>query len=223
MDTHYIPTKIIIKELKNFDKLLNILPKKVGIVTIIQYLDIAKKIKKILEEKGFVVYSKKSEFYPEMIILGCDVSAADVNTDTILFIGSGRFHALEIARKLNKNVIIYDPITGNILFIKDDNFETKVTLLLSEIKYSKKVGIITSIKPGQYYIQKVLRIKEELEKKGKEVFLFLADNINFEEFQNFPDIDFWIIAACPRLIDDILERKIKVITIDILEKHITML
>jgi len=220
MDIHYIPTKFITKEYKNFDKLIGMLPKNIGLVATTQYIDIAKEIKKILENKGFVVYTKKSDFYPEMIILGCEGSAADVNADTVLLIGSGKFHALEIARKFNKKVIVYDPISGNISVIKDDTFQKKISILLYEIKNSKKIGIITSIKPGQYYLKKILKIKEELKKKDKEVFLFLTDNIIFDELQNFPDIDFWIIAACPRLIDDIFERKIRAITIDILEKYI---
>ena len=48
-------------------------------------------------------------------------------------------------------------------------------------------------------------LKKKLEKSNKEVYLFLSNNINPAEFENFP-IDCWVNTACPRL--DFDSRKI---------------
>ena len=214
MNIEYIEVRYKISDLKNFDDLLKILPKEIGIVSTLQYLDIAKKIKDKLKSEGFIVYTAKSPYMKyEMQVLGCDPLAAKVPTNSVLFIGDGMFHPIEIARRLKKTVIVYSPITGSIRILEPDRlFEKKITMLLHKLKESKNVGLITSIKPGQYLYKEMIEWKKILDKQGKNVFMFITDNINFNELMNFPDIEFWIIFACPRLIDDILERKINAIT-----------
>ncbi|MFZ8856056.1 MAG: diphthamide synthesis protein, partial [Candidatus Nanopusillus sp.] len=82
------------------------------------------------------------------------------------------------------------------------------------------IGIILSIKPGQYYYLEALKVKDKLEKAGKNVYLFIDDTIDILQLLNFPYIDFWIFSACPRLIDDIINNNINGITIDILIKNL---
>jgi len=49
---------------------------------------------------------------------------------------------------------------------------------------------------------KAEKIKNALQKKGKEVFIFVFDELNAAELENFTFIDFWINTACPRIADD---------------------
>ena len=59
------------------------------------------------------------------------------------------------------------------------------------------------MKPGQNEMQGgVEKIKEKLEKAGKEVFVFIGDTLNPAELENFPQIDAWVNTACPRMVDD---------------------
>jgi diphthamide biosynthesis enzyme Dph1/Dph2-like protein len=77
-----------------------------------------------------------------------------------------------------------------------------------------------SIKPGQYYYEETLKVKDKLEKSGKKVYLFIGDTIDILQLLNFPYIDFWIFSACPRLIDDIIDNNINGLTTDILIKNL---
>lgn len=64
------------------------------------------------------------------------------------------------------------------------------------------IGIMVTIKPGQYSYRKAVEIKEKLDKKGKKCFIFVFDTLDASEMGNFPFIDFWINTACPRIADD---------------------
>jgi len=208
MDVLFIPTKYKVKELKNIERLLEILPKEIGLVCTIQYIDFLKEIEKILKEKGYIVY-KKHPYY----VLGCIPEAANLPVNDILLIGNGKFHALEIIRKYKKRVFVYDPISGSIdLYEKVNN--SKIFYLLEELKNSNTVGIILSIKPGQYNYSRLKILMEKL--KDKRIYLFIGDKIDLNTLINFPYIDFWIIDACPRILDDILESNVKALTADVI-------
>ena len=76
-----------------------------------------------------------------------------------------------------------------------------------KIKYTKflnanNIGIMVTIKPGQYSYRKALEIREKLEKKGKTCFIFVFDTLDANEMANFPFIESWINTACPRIDDD---------------------
>lgn len=216
MEIAFIPVKIKIKELKNIEKLLEELPKKIGIVCLIQYLDVTKEIISNLKKNQFDVLYKEPLF-----ILGCNVKNADLPVDDILLIGDGKFHALEIIRELNKNVILYNPVTGEIRKISKEEYKkyiTNIKYLIEKFKASNNIGILISIKPGQYDYSSLKYLIKNL--KNKNIYLFISDNIDFNQFLNFPYIDFWIIIACPRIIDDIIERGLNAITIDLVKKEI---
>jgi 2-(3-amino-3-carboxypropyl)histidine synthase len=62
---------------------------------------------------------------------------------------------------------------------------------------AKKIGILVSTKPGQQNLKRAFKIKNKI--KNKESYLFISNNINTAEFENFPEIESWINTACPRL------------------------
>jgi len=208
MDVIFIPTKYKTGELKNIENLLKKIPKEIGLVCTIQYIDFLKEIERVLKEKGYVVY-KKYPYY----ILGCIQEAANLPVSDIILIGNGKFHALEIVRRYKKRVFVYDPISGSIDLYEKSN-DSKIYYLLEELKNSNTVGIILSIKPGQYNYSRLSILMEKL--KDKKIYLFIGDKIELNNLINFPYIDFWIIDACPRILDDILESNIKALTAEII-------
>jgi len=208
MDVLFIPTRYKVKELRNIENLLEKIPKEVGIVCTIQYMDFFIEIERILKEKGYVVH-KKYPYY----VLGCFSEAANLPVSDIILIGNGKFHALEIVRKHKKRVFVYDPISGSINLYDKFNY-SKILYLLEELKKSTTVGIILSIKPGQYNYSRLNILIEKL--RDKKVYLFIGDKIDLNSLINFPYIDFWIIDACPRILDDILENNIKALTAEII-------
>ncbi|MGC9079718.1 MAG: diphthamide synthesis protein [Nanopusillaceae archaeon] len=218
MEIINIPVKFIVKDIKNIEELKKILPKKFILVSITQYNEYAKKIYEILKNDFEITINEK--LYG-INVLGCYSEPANIeNVDTVLLIGNGKFHAENITRNFKKRVIVYDPIYGDIkIFEPDFNFDKKITFLFYKLKKAKNIGIILSIKPGQYYYLESLKVKDILEKLGKNVYLFLADSIDINQLINFPFIDFWILSACPRMIDDIINNNIDGLTIDIFLKY----
>ena len=219
MDIINIPTKYKLKEIKNLDELKKYLPKKFALISLTQYSEYAKKIYEILKKDYEIIL--KERLYG-INVLGCYSEPANINDiDTVLLIGNGKFHAENITRKLKKRVIVYDPMYGEIkVYEADYNFDKIIEFLLNKIKNSKNIGIILSIKPGQYYYLETLKVRDKLEKSGKNVYLFIGDTIDSLQLLNFPYIDFWIFSACPRLIDDVIDNNINGITIDILIKNL---
>ncbi len=188
--TLFIPTKI--KSTVNKSKILGIskkLPKDLAIAYSIQYENIAKEIKDIL--------SKNKKITSFIQILGCSKPNFLKTTKAILLIGSGRFHALSLASQTKLPIYILEQNTLYQISKKDlENHEKKSKAAYLKFLHADKIGIITSTKQGQQKLKDALALKNKL--KDKTSYLFLADNINSNEFENFK-IDSWINTACPRL------------------------
>ena len=174
--------KLNLEKLKELEKKL---PPIIYIAYSIQYKNLAEEIKKSIKKKvaGFSQ------------VLGC----SKIKTSSpILLISSGRFHAINLALQGNK-VYIFD----NFSIREIDSKEIEIIKKKEKAKYlrllsSDNIGITVSIKDGQENLESAEKIKEQLEKKGKKAFLFLADNINPQELENF-SCDIWINTACPGL------------------------
>lgn len=192
--------------LKEIDEISDKLPKKIGLIASIQYINIVPYIKKELEKRGKKVFISKGNLtkYPGQV-LGCDVfSAINIKNkvEALLLLGSGKFHAIQIAIQTKKSVFIWQPGAKlNKLSTEDiKDFENKKKVSLIKFLQAEEVGILVSTKHGQFNLKKALLIKKQLEKK-KKVFLFLFDTLNFSEFENFP-VKSFVNTSCPNMILD---------------------
>ena len=187
MKTLFIPAKsrISIKESLKKVKING----RMGLITTIQFLDQLKLANKIL--KNSVIGDQ---------ILGCNIKNAEKIKDKVdffLYIGSGRFHPIYVAQKIKKPVYILNPNTNEFSKIDESeiiDYERKLKGKLSKFYSARSYGILVSTKPGQYQMKKA----ELLRKKLKNSFIFICNNINENEFENFK-IDIWINTACPRI------------------------
>jgi len=172
----------------SFEKLAGVLPDTIYIVYIIQYQKLAEQIKKALIEKG-----KKISGFKQ--VLGCSELKKQ---NSILLIGSGRFHAFNLARYCNQ-LYIFDNHTVSKIG-KNEIMKLKLRERARYAKFlaSSNIGILVSKKPGQYNMKKALEIKKKIEAQGKKAVIFLGGDINITELENFP-IDFWVNTACPGL------------------------
>lgn len=207
MKAIFIPTQYTGKI--EFDKIkLDELPKRLGIVTTAQFRDKTKEIIDYLGKNGKEASIGKMKQRNEGQLLGCDQGAAikiQHNVDAFLYIGSGDFHPLGVAMNTNKDVFLFNPVTS--VFSKFDTAKIEKYKKQKKVNYVKflsaeNIGIMVSIKPGQYSYKKAVEIKEKLEKKGKNAFIFVFDTLDPMEMENFPFIDFWVNTACPRIADD---------------------
>lgn len=169
-------------EVRN-EKEINIkLPEgRIGLISSAQYLEQLRNLK------------IKNSVYGGLV-LGCNIENAlkiKDKVDVYLFLGEGRFHALEVALKTGKEVYI---ASGDIVTKKDieEYKKLKKGKLLVYLN-SKRKGILVSIKPGQYNLRKAL----DLHNKIKDSYIFIGDEI--KDLENFQDVDCWINTACIRI------------------------
>jgi len=188
MKAIFIPAKSRL----NLDKIkeLNI-NEKVGLITTVQYVDYLKEINKII---------KKSVIGGQ--ILGCNVDNAikiKKKVDSYLYVGSGKFHPIEVAYKTDKKVYVFNPNTNEFSWIgkiEVDNYKNRKKGAYLRFLNAKKIGILVSIKHGQYNLDLALNLKKKL---NKESYIFIGNEIKTDELENFRDIDCWINTACPRI------------------------
>ena len=190
--------------LSNLDA--SIMPKTLGLVATVQFLDHFDEIKTYLEDQGKIILIDKIKQKYDGQLLGCDTGAAakiQDSVDAFLYIGTGIFHPLGISLNIEKEVFCYDPV--NAVMSKIDREEVE--------KYNKKrkgaylkfleagaIGIMVSMKPGQNNFRKAVELKKKL--KDKNCYIFVFDTLDFSQVENFPFIECWVNTACSRIIDD---------------------
>ncbi len=186
MKTLFIPLqsnrKLDISKLKN-------LPKNLAIAYSIQYKNLAKEIQSRL--------SKKHNITKFTQILGCSKPNFPRNTKAVLLVSDGKFHAISLAYESNLPVYLF---TGKTLQ-KTSKTETEIFSrrkkgALLKFLNAKKIGILISTKPGQENLRCAIEFRKM--QKNKDSYLFIANNIDTNEFENF-QIDSWVNTSCPRM------------------------
>jgi 2-(3-amino-3-carboxypropyl)histidine synthase len=164
---------------------LTSLPGKVFLAYSIQYKKLAEKLKNKLGKRiaGFKQ------------VLGCSRLKSKY---PILLIGSGKFHAIQLALQGNKVYILEGNKIKELKEKEIKKIKDKRRTALMKFLSAEKIGILVSCKPGQENLKKALILKKKLEKKGKKAKIFLSDSINLDELENY-DIESWLNTACPAL------------------------
>jgi len=189
---------------KSLDLLKNY--NKIGLVTTTQHLHLINQIKNFLEENGKEVVVKKGQGTRKGQVLGCNFSAIkNVDVDAFLYVGSGNFHPLGIELFREKSVVIADPYMNEVRNI--DEFKDKILRIrfarITKAKDAKSFGIIVSSKKGQFRLEMAKSLKKMINKKGKEAFIIMVDDISPDLLTSFRNFEAFVVTACPRIaIDD---------------------
>ena len=154
-------------------------------------------------------------------VIGCEAHNAlriKDKVDNYLFIGTGKFHPIEIALATNKDIYLLNPDSGNFskITLKEiDEYVKRKQGILRKFLMADKIGVIITVKPGQYHAKQYFTIEKKIAMvhklkalKNKQVYLFITDNISVNELENYPDIQCWVNTACPRLKDDFLGKSV---------------
>ena len=190
--------------LSNLDT--NMLPKNIGLVTTVQFLDFLDEVKQYLESNGKLVFTDKIRQKYQGQLLGCDYGAADIvkeDVDAFLYFGTGKFHPLGIALNIDKDVYCYDPISAaisNIDRAEVERYNKKRKAAYLKFLEADEIGMLVSLKPGQNNFRKAVELKKQL--KDKNCYIFVSDTIEFNQIENFPFIQCWVNTACNRILDD---------------------
>ncbi|MBS1266196.1 MAG: 2-(3-amino-3-carboxypropyl)histidine synthase [Candidatus Woesearchaeota archaeon] len=194
------------------------LPKKIALVTTVQHIGQIQKVKESIEDTGrevVLVKGKHSKYNGQ--ILGCDILDLDpVDTDAFLYIGTGEFHAKQILIAHDTKVFVYNPVSEKFYDLKP----RKVRKILKKQKgaylkfmHSDEIGVILSTKPGQNNLDIALKLKNKY--RDKNFYYVVFNTINFSELENFPFIECFVNAACPRIgYDDNINIKKSIININ---------
>ena len=194
MKTLFIPAKSDI-EIKLPKNVLEKLPEKIGLVTTIQHLHKLNDVKRQF---------KKAHIGGQ--ILGCDTGLAEKisnKVDAFLYIGTGKFHPMEVYRKTKKNVFIYNPISKTLSKVDKkeiERMEKRKKGALLKFLSAKEIGVLVSTKSGQRNMKAVEILKKKY--KEKNFYIFLFNTLDFNELENFNFVEVWVNTACPRIIDD---------------------
>jgi len=185
------------RRFKDIDlSILDKLPgKTISLAATIQYMGLIPKVKEYLESKGKEVTLREGAYY-EGHVLGCNSSAFDNSADTLLMITDGKFHAMNNAIQLQREIYIFTTHTLEKIERKEiDSHNKKTETKKKKFLTAKKVGLLVSTKHGQH--QKAIHnIRDKIKKLRKEVYVFEANDINTSEFENFPQIQMWVNTAC---------------------------
>jgi len=189
MKTLYIPAKSKSKLDKSvINSISEKLPKDIAIAYSIQYKSQAEELKKIFKPISFTQ------------VLGCSRPKFPNSTKAILLISDGKFHATSLA--FESGIPVYLLENNKLNKIQDKDIETlKKRQKSAYVRFlnSRQVGILVSTKPGQQRLKKARELKKKLSNSNKQSYLFICNNINTGEFENFSDIQSWINTACPRM------------------------
>ncbi len=187
---------------KNLEK-LDI--KKIGLVGSIQYINQFEKIKEYLESKRKeVLIPKKKGFAAyDGHVIGCEYNSLKTienEVDGFLVIGN-KFHSLGAALMcVDKKVYLLNEQSNNLELMNGerDRVIKQRAIAIDKVKSAKKIGIVVDKKVGQYNMNVAEKLKNELEKIGKEVIVIIVNEFN-PSLMNFYNVDAFINTACPRI------------------------
>ena len=187
----YIPTIQKNLDIKLSKKEIAKLPKKLFLAYSIQYKHLAKSIKQQLQ-KNHIKIPKFQQ------VLGCTKISTKL---PILLVSTGKFHAQNL---ILQSPILYKLENNKIIKIPEKEVNKlkakKKTALIKFLK-ADKIGILVSTKPGQERLKDAVKLKNQLENKNKRPFIFISNNIDTNQFENF-NIDSWVNTACSGLAMD---------------------
>ncbi len=179
--------------------LIEELPNKIMLATTVQFIDFLPQIQNQLKGKDIYLFKSRHGLHQGQI-LGCDNFKVRDDIEAFLYIGDGMFHPKALLIN-QKPIYIYNPLSEKHtkLSVKEINeYRIKKKVQLSKFHAADKVGVIVSTKPGQYAISRAVELKDRIQ-HDKEVFLFIADNIDLKELENFPFFEALVNTACPRI------------------------
>ena len=208
-------TKKIVVPKNVIDKL----PKRLMLFSSVQFLHQLPGIEKQLEENGKEILMVKSKnfLYDGIIsekgqLLGCNAERFDSKNvltkgedfDAFLYIGDGIFHPQALLVNNRKDIYCYDPKTNKINILKKemyDDIQKKTKGRILKFLTSKNIGIIITTKRGQNSSKKAELLHDKILEKwsDRKVFMFICNEINFSELENFNFVDIYINTACSRI------------------------
>jgi len=178
--------------------------RRVGVGFTVQWRGFADLILEELKKAGIEPYIGRPVpplRYPGQV-LGCAYTTLlglSSRVEAFLVIGSV-FHGLGLALQTPKKVYAADPETGKTRDLEGDvdRILRSRYAYIEEFKSSRRVGVIVSVKPGQYRLGSGRRLAEILRKAGKQAEILIMNEVQADYLRDIP-LEGFVNTACPRL------------------------
>ncbi|MDR2719197.1 MAG: diphthamide biosynthesis enzyme Dph2 [Nitrososphaerota archaeon] len=212
--TIYVEARALVNVTESLEKALQLLSEysKIGLATSIQHIQILNETREFLVRSGKTVMIGEAGHvgYAGQVI-GCDYSNVKSIVDEVeayLFVGGGFFHALGIALSTSKPTVVVDPYDNRVFSLSDvaQKLLKQHWTCIEQARDAKNFGIIIGLKPGQKRIEDALKVKELIEKHGKNAYILAIREVTPESLLDFPTIDVYVNTACPRISLDAPEK-----------------
>jgi 2-(3-amino-3-carboxypropyl)histidine synthase len=199
MKTLFIETKFQGK-IKVPKKVIDKLPKTVGLFFTLQFIDSLKDVKKDIEAtKRKVIVTKGKHTKYEGQIYGCNLEKFE-GAEAFLYVGDGLFHPKALALGNNLPIHIWNPVTEEYsLMDREAVYEElhRQKAAFSRFLLADRIGVLVTTKPGQGYLKYALKLKEKY--PDKKFYYIVMDTINFDSLEDFNFVEVWVNTACPRI------------------------
>lgn len=174
--------------------------KTVCLVTTVQHVHLVPEMTTFLQSLGIDARvadgSTRTPFRGQ--VLGCSFTAAKVpDADEILFVGTGRFHAIGIAIATRKRVIALDPLTGTAQEVSGDTLLRRRFAVMEKARGAQTFGIILSTKSGQQR----MALAQRLASLSPNTAIVTMREVSPDELLNL-GFACYVNTACPRLAYD---------------------
>ena len=184
------------------------LPERVGLLATIQYLDLIPRMKDILEGSGRKVSVGRGDkrlAYPGQV-LGCNCSSAESvidEVDAFLFLGEGDFHPLAAAFGVKKDIIVLNPVTGEVRNMSEtrDRILRKRFAAIQSASSAQSFLVIICSKVGQDRTAEAERAVERIRSHGLKAYKAVMEEITPMSLVAYR-VDAYVNTACPRVAMD---------------------
>jgi 2-(3-amino-3-carboxypropyl)histidine synthase len=180
---------------------------KIGLITTVQHIHKLDEIANFLLENGKKGITGKGDIrvgYPGQV-LGCNFTAARIDCDEYLYIGSGIFHPLGVAIATGKRVVAADPYLNQAIEVSPEKFLRKRSGYIAKSMDAMVFGIIVSSKSGQNRIDLAKKLAQIAREHGKKAQIIMMDLVTPDQLLAFK-VDAYVNTACPRITIDDAER-----------------
>ncbi len=201
--------------------------KTIAIVTTVQHSHQIEKMQAVFQKNGITALTSTGYWASAPgQILGCDalsVKKLETKIDAVIYIGDGMFHPLAIETK--KPVFTFNPVTLKIKQVNEDieRLHKKRNGSLVAAMTAKRFAILVSTKVGQFNLAHAEWAKKELEKRGREAAILVANELEPITLNNFRVYDCYVNTACPRIVDDTVEFEKPILNLDMLKRLFELL
>lgn len=207
IEVEYVPYSVDM----DIESLSAVLPhiekfRNIALATTVQHIHQFEEMEKFFKSHGKAVFAGRGGRAQERgQVLGCDFSAVknvEKDVEAVVFVGDGVFHPL--AMDIGKPVFVFNPYNKTVRNLADDieRLRKRRRGALAKALTCRKFGILLSTKPGQFNMAQAEWAKKELDKRGLEAGILVANELDPAALANFMSFECYVNTACPRMADD---------------------